>query len=76
VDKPVQGRGLGRLILLDAIERTLRVADSIGIHAIEVWAKDEQAKGFYLRHGFMPLADDPHHLYIAIRTVRELGLVP
>ena len=76
VDKAIQGQGLGHLLLLDAMERTLRVADSIGIHAIEVWAKDEQAKGFYLRHGFMALTDDPHHLYIAIRTVRDLGLLP
>lgn len=76
VDLPVQGKGLGRLLLLDAMERIIRAADSIGIHGIEVWAKDDQTKGFYLRYGFVPLLDDPHHLYVAIRTVTKLGLVP
>ena len=67
--------GLGRLLLLDALERIVGAADSIGIHAIEVWAKDEQTKGFYAKYGFVPLVDDPLHLYLAINTVLALGLV-
>ena len=74
VGKSAQGKGLGRLLLLDAMERIIRAANSIGIHAIEVRAKDEEAKRFYAKYGFIPLLDDPFHLYISIQTVRKLGL--
>jgi ribosomal protein S18 acetylase RimI-like enzyme len=75
VDLSAQGRGLGRLLLLDALERVMQAAESIGIHGIEVWAKDDQARNFYLKYGFVPLLDDPQHLYLGIRTARKLGLV-
>jgi ribosomal protein S18 acetylase RimI-like enzyme len=75
VDRAAQGLGLGRLLLLDAMERIVRASGSIGIHAIEVWAKDEEAKRFYLKYGFAELLDDPHHLYISVKTVQKLGLV-
>ena len=74
VGKTAQGKGLGRLLLLDSMERIIRAADSIGIHAIEVWAKDDEAQRFYTKYGFVPLLDDPLHLYISIKTVRKLGL--
>ena len=75
VDKAAQGKGLGRLPLLDAMERIVRAADSIGIHAVEVLAKDEEARAFYVKYGFIPLLDDPLHLYISIKTIRKLGLI-
>jgi ribosomal protein S18 acetylase RimI-like enzyme len=75
VSRPTQGKELGQMLLLDAMERIIRAADSIGIHAIEVRAKDRQAMTFYTRYGFVPLLDDPLHLYISIQTVRKLGLV-
>ncbi len=75
VDKAAKGKGLGRLLLLDAMERIVRAADSIGIHAIEVWAKDAEAKSFYAKYGFVSLLDDPFHLYISIQTIRKLGLI-
>jgi len=75
VAKIAQGRGLGQLLLLDAMERIVRAADSIGIHAIEVWAKDAAARSFYTKYGFIPLSDGALHLYISLKTVRKLGLV-
>jgi hypothetical protein len=29
-----------------------------------------------LRHGFITLKDDPHHLFLPISVVRKLGLPP
>jgi len=75
VDTPSQGQGLGETLLLDAFERILRASDVLAVHAVEVWAKDEDAKGFYLKYGFQALADDPKHLYVPIRLLRKLGLV-
>lgn len=75
VDRSVQGRGLGEFLLLDALRRVVQVDRSIGIHAIEVVAIDDAAKTFYLKYGFAELRDDPHHLFISMKTIRKLGLV-
>lgn len=75
VDQSAQGQGLGSFLLIDALRRIQIAADSIGIHAIEVVAIDDSAKRFYLKYGFVELHDDPHHLYISLKTVRKLGLL-
>lgn len=75
VDASAQGRGLGEFLLLDALARIVQAADSIAIHAVEVVAIDDAARRFYLKYGFAPLLDDPHHLYIAIKTLKKLKLV-
>jgi ribosomal protein S18 acetylase RimI-like enzyme len=74
VDKAARGRGLGSYLLLDALSRIARVERELGIHAVEVVAIDEAAKRFYLKYGFTELRDDPYHLYMAIKTIRRLGL--
>ena len=74
VDQSAQGQGLGSFLLIDSLRRIQLAADSIGIHAIEVVAIDAAAKRFYLKYGFVELQDDPHHLYISLKTVRKLGL--
>ena len=75
VDATAQGQRLGELLLMDALARIVGAADSIGIHAVEVVAIDENAIRFYLKYGFTALLDDPHHLYISIKTLRKLGLL-
>ncbi len=48
VDKAYAGRGLGTDLLADALRRIAIAAQSIGIAAVLVQAKDEAAKRFYL----------------------------
>src|SRR5947207_4874978 len=55
VDRSAQGQGLGSALLVDALERSLDLADRLGVHAVEVDAIDEQAEAFYRRSGFTPL---------------------
>jgi ribosomal protein S18 acetylase RimI-like enzyme len=74
VDKEAQGRGLGRLLLMDALERILLAAGSIAIHAVEVQAKDDESRGFYLKYGFVPMLDDSSHLYLPLKAVNKLDL--
>ena len=69
VDKKAQGRGLGSLLLADALGRVASVAAEIGIYAVELNAKSERAKRFYLRFGFVELIDDDKHLYLPINTI-------
>jgi GNAT superfamily N-acetyltransferase len=76
VDRSVQGSGLGSLLLIDALRRAERLAQHVGIRAVEVDAIDDAAKGFYLKFGFTQLTDDPHHLMLAIDTIRKLPPPP
>ncbi len=76
VDRPMQGKGLGELLLVDALRRSLSVAEQIGVRAVEVDAIDESAQRFYIKHGFLALLDDPHHLFLPMQTIRNLKLPP
>jgi len=67
----VRGSGMGSLLLMDAFERILRISGELGIHGIEVDAKDEFAKSFYESFGFQELRDDSLHLYISLKLVRN-----
>lgn len=72
VDQEFQGNGYGAILLLSALKRSLEVSREIGIAAVEVTAKNEQVKQFYLKYGFTPLEDDLLHLYLPMETVRKL----
>jgi GNAT superfamily N-acetyltransferase len=66
-----QGRGLGGILLIDALKRSLYLADAIGIRAMEVIARDDSARAFYERFGFQALLDDRKHLYLPLATARK-----
>ena len=65
-----QGRGIGAGLLLDALERTLQVADIVGVRALLVHAKDESAAAFYRHFGFVPSPTDSRHLFTLIKDIR------
>jgi hypothetical protein len=46
VDHSAQGQKLVESLLLDALGRSLTLAEALGIHAVEVDAIDQQAKAF------------------------------
>lgn len=71
VDETWRGTGLGRRLLVDALERCLGLSERLGIHAIEVDAIDEAAKRFYEKYGFVSLGDNERHLYLPIATVQK-----
>ena len=70
VHSSMQGRGLGSGLLLDAMSRILQVADIVGVRALAVHAKDDQAAEFYRHFGFEPSPTDPHHLFRIIKDIR------
>jgi len=72
IDQSAQGLGLGERLLLDALRRSLDLASQLGIHAVEVDALDESAKVFYQKYGFVPLRDNPLHLYLPIATIEQV----
>jgi GNAT superfamily N-acetyltransferase len=72
VDKTWQGMGLGAALVLDAMRRTLQVADIAGVRALLVHAKDEEAKSFYTYLGFEPFHGEPLTLYRLLKDLRAM----
>ncbi|NDP48890.1 MAG: GNAT family N-acetyltransferase [Sulfuriferula multivorans] len=66
VDRTCHRKGVGADLLQDAILRTVRPAREIGIRALVVHALHDQARKFYLHHGFSESAIDPLVLMICI----------
>lgn len=71
VDLANQGQGIGRALLRDAILRVLQAAEIVGIRAILVHAISDEAKRFYLSHGFQESPIEPMTLCLALGTARQ-----
>lgn len=71
VDRRLQGQGLGRALLRDAILRTMHAAELAGIRAVLVHAISHEAKRFYERCGFQPSPVDPMTLMITLRDAAQ-----
>jgi hypothetical protein len=53
---------------------TVRVSERIGVFAVDLFSKDDDAKRSYLKYGFIPLRVDAFHLYLPMATVRAMFL--
>jgi GNAT superfamily N-acetyltransferase len=71
IDLREKGQGLGKALLRDAVLRTLQAAEIAGLKAIFVQAKDQEAKRFYAKHGFLPSPGDPLHLFFPLDPLRK-----
>lgn len=74
VARTSQGCGLDGAILIDALRRSARVADQVGVYAVTVHALNDAVRTFYIRHGLTSLDDHPRHLYIPLKAIRKLKL--
>ena len=62
------GKGVGELLVADALERVLSAARSVAAFAIVVDAKDERAAAFYRRLGFIGLPNRANRLFMLADT--------
>jgi predicted GNAT family N-acyltransferase len=72
VDKHHKGQGIGGELLWDAIGKANRLSNEVGIYAVVVDAKDENAVRFYHKYGFVPLTNNPKTLFLPIETIKVL----
>jgi hypothetical protein len=56
--------------LRDTMLRTLAAAESIGVRALIVHARDASAAAFYERHGVEPSLSDALHRVLLIKDLR------
>jgi GNAT superfamily N-acetyltransferase len=73
VDHREQGKGLGAALLVAALQRAAHAAQSVGVYAVDVFALHDKAKAFYLKYGFVPLLDNPLHLYMPIAAAKAVA---
>lgn len=72
VDRQFAGQGWGKVLLLDALRRSLAHARQIAAMAVVVDALDDPARAFYERYGFQRLADHEYRLFLPMRTIEQL----
>ena len=70
-DERARGRGVGELLLADAVRRILSAGRSLAVFAIIVDAKDERALAFYESFGFQPFPARPRRLFLPTSTAAQ-----
>jgi len=63
-----RGRGLGEILLQNAVKRILRARSTLGVFAVIVEAKDASAEAFYLKYGFRLCDAQSRQLYLPLGT--------
>jgi predicted GNAT family N-acyltransferase len=71
IDKKFKGKGLGKILLIDALRRSYAISKEIGSFAVVVDPIDRVAELFYEKYDFIKLPDS-EKMFIAIRTLKEL----
>lgn len=71
IDKKYQGKGIGKILLIDALKRSYGISNEIGSFGIIVDPIDDEAKGFYQKYDFIELPDS-EKMFIATQTLKEL----
>ena len=70
VDRRWAGQGLGAALLTDAFRRVVRASESLAVYAIVVDAKNEEARAFYERFGFIRL--EGKRLFYPLTAIERL----
>jgi GNAT superfamily N-acetyltransferase len=71
VDKEYKGQGIGGFLLHDALANVLNIADKMGVFAVVVDAKNDNAKSFYKKYGFIELQESELTLFLTIDTIKS-----
>ena len=70
VDMTVQGRGIGALLLRDAMLRAVSVSEEVGVRLLLAHALNESARSFYLKFGFEASPTDAMNLQLILKDVK------
>jgi GNAT superfamily N-acetyltransferase len=71
IDMKSQGKGIGKILLIDALKRSYELSKEMGSFAVVVDPIDEEAERFYEKYGFIKLPDSGK-MFIAINTLKQL----
>lgn len=71
IDESIKGNGYGEKILLDALNRSLTISESMGSIAVVVDPIDEKAQNFYSQCGFI-LLPTSGKMFLPMKTIKEM----
>ena len=71
-DEKYRGQGIGELLLIDALKRSLGSTSTVGAIAIVVEAENERARKFYSDFGFTQFPDHLNKLFMMMETIQKL----
>lgn len=75
VDRNWQRQGIGEILMVEAMQRALIVAENAGGIGLFVDAKDESVKTYYLRYGFETLESSPLQMFLPLQTIVSFLIV-
>lgn len=67
-----RGKGLGKVLLVDALKKALENSAHVGSWAVVVDAKDNKALEFYRKYGFIVFPTRADRLFLPMDTIRLL----
>ncbi|HUY94204.1 MAG TPA: GNAT family N-acetyltransferase [Terracidiphilus sp.] len=70
VSEPLQGQGLGDLLLVSALRAALSASGEVASWAVIVDAK-AGARSFYLRRSFISMLDPPERLFLPMSVIAK-----
>jgi GNAT superfamily N-acetyltransferase len=73
IDRAWQGKGLGRALLADAVQRSLRASAEVSARLVIVHAISPAAEAFYRRHGFARLPVETPTLALDLVKLRKVA---
>jgi predicted GNAT family N-acyltransferase len=72
VHTDAQGNGYGELLLFDALQRAFQVSHQVASCAVVVDAKNDKARLFYTKYGFVQIVDIENRLMLPMRTIAQM----
>ncbi|MCW5700404.1 MAG: GNAT family N-acetyltransferase [Rhodospirillales bacterium] len=69
VGRSCRGKGVGRMLVMDAIHRTLVASTEFAVFAMVVDAKNDNARRFYEGLNFKPFPETPTRLFLPLSTL-------
>ena len=69
--KQFRGQGVGGILMIAAMEKFIEVFNLAGGIGLFVSAKDQKAKEFYERFGFVSLPSNEFELFLPVKTIQE-----
>lgn len=69
--KEYKGQGIGEVLLVAAMKKFVEIFNVAGGIGLFVDAKDQKAKEFYERYGFVSMPSSELELFLPVRTIQE-----
>ena len=71
VSKQLHGQGLGKILLIAAMQKFVEIFNTAGGIGLFVDAKDQTAKMFYVHFGFVSLPSNELELFLPVGSIQE-----